>query len=148
MNGRVFLDTNIFVYAFDRTAPAKAERAKELIREALAAHKGFVSYQVVQEFLNVALRRFAQPMSPMEAELYMGTVFRPMLAVHSSVSLYSEALRWFGRGGLSWYDALIVAAASEARCDLLLTEDLQHGQRYESLHIVNPFLPQGSSASG
>ena len=57
----------------------------------MATRKGMVSYQVVQEFFNVALRRFAQPMTVAEAEQYLGTVFRPLLAVQSSQALYSEA---------------------------------------------------------
>jgi predicted nucleic acid-binding protein len=140
MNDRVFLDTNIFVYSFDQSAPRKAATAERLIREAVASHKGVVSYQVVQEFFNVALRRFARPMQTSEAEQYLGTVFRPLLAIHSSAALYSEALRMQSRGGLSWYDSLIVSAAAQAGCDVLLTEDLQDGRRFGSLRIANPFL--------
>ncbi len=93
MNARFFLDTNIFVYSFDRASEAKVQRATQLIQQAVATRKGIVSYQVVQEFFNVALRRFLQPMSAAEAEQYLGTVFRPLLAVQSSQALYSEALR-------------------------------------------------------
>lgn len=140
MNGRFFLDTNVFVYSFDASAPAKARRATELIRRAVATGKGIVSYQVVQEFFNVALRRFAQPMTVAEAERYLATVFRPLLAVHASQSLYLEALRLCERYRLSWYDALIVAAAIEGQSSLLLSEDLQHGQRFDDLRVQNPFL--------
>lgn len=140
MKGRFFLDTNIFVYSFDKSAPAKARRAKQLIRQAVAARTGIVSYQVAQEFFNVALRRFAQPMTALEAEQYLATVFVPLMSVHSSPALYGEALRLSGRHGLSWYDALIVAAALEGRCSVLYSEDLQHGQRFGDLHIQNPFL--------
>ena len=78
-------------------------------------------------------------MHPADAEQYLGTVFRPLLAVHSSQALYAEALRLHAQSGLSWYDSLIVAAALQAQCDLLFTEDLQHGQRFGALQIVNPF---------
>ncbi len=140
MSDRFFLDTNIFVYAFDRTATAKSRKAHELIRQALTTQKGVVSYQVVQEFFNVALRRFTPPMSVAEAEQYFSAAFRPLLAVHSSPALYWQALQLHAGSNLSWYDSLIVAAALEARCDLLLTEDLQHGQRFGSLQVKNPFL--------
>jgi len=139
MNGRFFLDTNIFVYSFDRDSAEKARRATQLIREAVATRKGMVSYQVVQEFFNVALRRFAQPMTTAEAEQYLVTVFRPLLAVQSSPALYSEALRLTGKHRLSWYDSLIVAAATEARCSLLYSEDLQTGRQFGDLRIENPF---------
>jgi predicted nucleic acid-binding protein len=140
MSGRFFLDTNIFVYSFDLSSAAKARKATELIREALSTQKGVISYQVVQEFFNVALRRFSQPMQTADAEQYLSTVFRPLLAIHSSQALYAEALHLHAQSGLSWYDALIVSGANQARCDLLFTEDLQHGQRFGTLQVRNPFL--------
>jgi len=140
MSDRFFLDTNIFVYSFDQSATAKARKAAQLIRKALTTQKGVISYQVVQEFFNVALRRFSQPMQAADAEQYLGTVFRPLLSVHSSQALYAEALHLHAQSGLSWYDSLIVSAALQARCDLLFTEDLQHGQRFGGLRVVNPFL--------
>ena len=140
MSARVFLDTNIFVYAFDPSSPAKQRHAAQLIREAVSTRKGIVSYQVVQEFFNVALRRFARPMTVPEAEQYLSTVFRPLLAVHSSPVLLSEALRLTERHRLSWYDSLIVAAALEGGCGVLYSEDLQHGQRFAQLKVENPFL--------
>ena len=139
MSVRFFLDTNIFVYSFDRSSPAKAQRSTHLIRQAVATRKGIVSYQVVQEFFNVALRRFAQPMTIAEAEQYLGTVFRPLLAVQSSQALYSEALGLKDKHHMSWYDSLIVAAAMEGRCSVLYSEDFQHGQRFADLQIENPF---------
>ena len=139
MNARFFLDTNIFVYSFDRNSAAKAQRATRLIRQAVATRKGIVSYQVVQEFFNVALRRFAHPMTVAEAEQYLGTVFRPLLAVQSSQALCSEALRLKDKHRLSWHDSLIVAAAMEGGCGVLYSEDLQAGQRLGDLQIENPF---------
>src|SRR5208337_1538716 len=141
MNARFFLDTNIFVYSFNRGSAAKAQRSAQLIRQAVATRKGIVSYQVVQEFFNVALRRFAQPMTIAEAEQYLGTVFRPLLAVHSSQALYSEALRLKEKSRLSWYDSLIVAAAIATQCRFLYSEDLQPGRRFGDLQVENPFSP-------
>jgi predicted nucleic acid-binding protein len=140
MSARFFLDTNIFVYSFDPSSPAKQRHATQLIRVAVSTRKGIVSYQVVQEFFNVALRRFAQPMTVLEAEQYLSAVFRPLLAVHSSPALLSEALRLTDRHRLSWYDSLIVAAALEGGCGVLYSEDLQHGQRYGELRVENPFI--------
>lgn len=140
MSDRFFLDTNVFIYSFDRTAPAKARKAEQLIRQAIKTQKGVVSFQVVQEFFNAALRRFQRPLKTREAELYLGTVFRPLLRVQSSIALYSEALRLQEKHMLSWYDSVILAAALQAECDVLFTEDLQHGQQFRNLQIVNPFL--------
>ncbi len=140
MSDRFFLDTNIFVYSFDQAAPVKARRATQLIREALTTQKGVISYQVVQEFFNVALKRFSQPMQAADAGQYLSAVFRPLLAVHSSQALYAEALFLHAQRGLSWYDSLIVSAAIQVRCEILFSEDLQHGQRFGSLEVRNPFL--------
>lgn len=140
MSDRFFLDTNIFVYSFDKRAPKKADRAAKLIRRAIEVGQGIVSYQVVQEFFNVALRRFAEPISGADAEQYLSTTFRPLLAVHSSHGLYSRALQLAREHSLSWYDSLIVASAIEGRCGVLYSEDLQHGQRFGGLRIENPFL--------
>lgn len=140
MSDRFFLDTNIFVYSFDQSTSVKARKAKELIRKALSTQKGIISYQVVQEFFNVALKRFSQPMRLVDAEQYLGTVFRPLLSVHSSQSLYADALRLKAESGLSWYDSLIVSTAIQAQCDFLFTEDLRHGQRFGNLNVENPFL--------
>lgn len=140
MSARFFLDTNIFIYSFDQSDPKKSARAFTLIQSGVATRKGVVSYQVVQEFFNVALRKFAAPMSVIEAEQYLGTVFRPLLAVHSSQAIFSEALQLTHRHRLSWYDSLIVASAIQADCGILYSEDLQHGRRFGTVVIENPFL--------
>ncbi len=140
MSGKFFLDTNIFAYAFDATAPAKAKQAARLVRNAVDTGKGIVSYQVVQEFFSVAFRRFAQPMSVAEAERYLITVFRPLLAIHSSPALYVEAQRITGKHRLSWYDSIIIASALEGHCETLYSEDFQQGREIEGLQIENPFV--------
>ena len=139
MSAKYFLDTNIFVYSLDITAPAKARRAARLIRDGLDSGNGIVSYQVVQEFFSAAFRRFSKPMSAFAAEEYLNTVFRPLLAVHSSPALLVSALQVYAQHHLSWYDSLIVAAAQEVGCSVLYSEDLQHGQRLDGLRIENPF---------
>src|SRR6266700_1855273 len=112
MNGRFFLDTNIFVYSFDASSPKKAAQARKLIRSAIETRGGIVSYQVVQEFFNVALRRFSKPMTGVDAEQYLSTTFRPLLSVHSSQAVYGEALRIGARFQFPCYDSLIM-------CDLI-----------------------------
>ncbi len=139
MSARFFLDTNLFVYTFDGTAPVKAKKSAQLIRRAADTGEGIISYQVVQEFFNVAFRRFARPMSVAEAEQYLITVLRPLLAVHSSPAIYFAALRIAEKHRISWYDSLIVAAALEGQCERLCSEDFQHGRKIEGLRIENPF---------
>jgi predicted nucleic acid-binding protein len=136
---RYFLDTDIFIYMFDGKAFAKAKKAVALVTQAVDSGQGIISYQVAQEFLNVALRHFMQPLTPAEAEQYFLTILKPLLAVHSSPALYLDALRVASRYKLSWYDALIVAAALESQCKTLYSEDLRIGLSIEGLRIENPF---------
>ena len=140
MNGRFFLDTNIFGYCFDRHVPYKQARANELVRKALENRTGVISYQVVQEFINLALRKFDPPMQIVDVQQYATVILRPLLAVPSSMALCQRALLLWDGQQRSWYDALIVAAALEARCAVLYSEDMQHGQRIEGLQVINPFV--------
>jgi predicted nucleic acid-binding protein len=140
MSVKFFLDTNVFIYSLEESTAAKTARARELIARALSTRQGLVSYQVVQEFFNVALRRFENPMQTGEAEQFLTTVFRPLLVVPFSLALCTDALRVFHRYRFPWYDSLIVAGALQAQCGILYTEDFQHGQKLENLEIRNPFL--------
>jgi predicted nucleic acid-binding protein len=140
MSGRFFIDTNILVYAFDFKSPAKAKRASQIIRLAANTGEGIISYQVVQEFFNVAFRRFSEPMTAAEGEQYLTTVLRPLLAINASPALYFKALQILEKHRTSWYDSLIVAAALEGKCEKIYSEDFQHGRKIESLSIENPFL--------
>ncbi len=140
MSGRSFFDTNIFVYDIDAGAPrAKKKTAEDLIRAALTHHQSVVSYQVIQEFLAVAIRKFSSTVTVPHARRYMETVLQPMLAVQSSVDLFQDALEICSRWQLSWYDSLILAAASEAKCTVIYTEGLQHGAKINGVRIENPF---------
>jgi predicted nucleic acid-binding protein len=142
MSGRFFLDTNIFVYEFDLSEPRKSERASDLIRKGIQSKRGVVSYQVVQEFLNVVFKKFARPMPASDAEQYLSSVFRPMLSVHSSPRLFLKAIELKEAHRLAWYDSLIVAAALETDCEILYSENLQAGKKVEGLRIENPFAVQ------
>jgi predicted nucleic acid-binding protein len=93
----------------------------------------------VQEFFNLALRRFSKPMSSVDAEQYSSTIFRPLLSMHSSQALYGEALRIAARFHLPWYGSLIVASAVEGKCGVLYSEGFQDGQQIGSVTLSNPF---------
>ena len=137
---RVFFDTNIVIYCFDTLEPLKQTRAKDLLAHALNSQLGVVSYQVIQEFCNVAIkaRRLQLPQERILA--YINLVLQPMNQVASSPALIEAALKLRGEHGFSFYDSLILASAAQAKCQVLYSEDLQHLQRIGSLQIVNPFL--------
>ena len=87
MSDRYFLDTNILVYSFDGNSPAKQEVARELISVGLTSGKAIISYQVVQEFMNVSTRKFQQPLSYADAEKYFNQVLDPLYEIPSSSDL-------------------------------------------------------------
>ena len=127
-----FFDTNILVYA--QQAGGKADRAR-----ALLAGGGKLSVQVLNEFTAVSRRKQAKDWREItEAISDVLTMVDPprvlTLDLHTSARMLAEDHR------LPFYDALIVAAAIEAGCDTLFSEDMQHGRTYGSLSIVNPFL--------
>jgi len=140
MNVKSFLDTNVIVYAFGQSFPEKAKIARWLITEGAADRQAIISFQVVQEFINVALRGFRLAIVKSDLESFVLTALFPMMAVSSSPSLVIEALRLHDENQLSWYDSLIVAAALQGGCRILYSEDLQHGRRFGDLVIENPFL--------
>ena len=136
---RFFLDTNVIVYSFDSTAPSKQKKARLLIDRALGEQCGVLSWQVIQEFLNVALRKFRKPMGTEDAEEFLRQVLMPLCEVLPSSALYTQALELVSETGYSWYDCLILASAIDAGCKILYSEDLQAGRLVSGLKIVNPF---------
>ncbi|MFQ5627553.1 MAG: PIN domain-containing protein [bacterium] len=140
MNDKYFLDTNIFVYSFDARSPEKQKKAQKLIDEALNTRYGCISTQVVQEFLNVATRKFKEPLSIQDSQHYLTTVLEPLCEIFTSIELYHRTLELAERWQYSFYDSLIIAAALKADCKILYTEDMQDGQMIQELKIVNPFV--------
>ena len=140
MSADHFIDTNVFVYQLERDDARKADVAEQLIQRGIAHSTACISFQVVQECLNTALRKAHTRLSEHEMRGYLDSVLEPLLRVHPSIRLYHAALDIQSRYRFGFYDSLIVAAALEAGCERLYTEDLQHGQRIQELTIQNPFL--------
>jgi predicted nucleic acid-binding protein len=140
MTQRVFFDTNVFLYLLDRQTPRKQAQAETLLRVTAANGTGVTSYQVAQEFLNVATTKLRKQMTPAEALTYLLKLVWPMCEVSPTPTLYANALSIHQRTGWTFYDALIVAAAQAAECTVLYTEDLQDGRIIDGLQIKNPFL--------
>lgn len=140
MSDRFFLDTNIVVYAFDRAAPAKVAIANQLIEKALTTQNGVISYQVIQEFLNVALHKFKTPITIEDAHTYLEEVLLPLCEVTPSGSLYHTALHIRTETKYSFYDSVMLAAALESKCAIFYSEDLETNRKINTLTIRNPFL--------
>ena len=140
MNGKYFIDTNIFIYSFDRDQPAKQKKSMELIQEGLGTGIGIISTQVIQEFLNVATRKFTVPMKLEDSKSYLRLVLNPLCQVYPDLALYESGLDFQAETGYSFFDSLILAAAIRGGCDFLYTEDMQDGQAIHSVMIKNPFI--------
>lgn len=132
MPGKAFIDTNVVIYALGPDS-TKAQLAAPLF-----SVRPSISTQVLSETANVAAKRLGLPTSEIRKLL---TVLEFMCRVEIVLpSTMHLALSIAERYGLSWYDSLIVAAALDAGCDTLYTENLQHGQVIENrLTITNPF---------
>jgi predicted nucleic acid-binding protein len=137
-----FLDANIFVYLFDETNPGKRAISEKILARALDERSGVISFQVVQETLNVITTKLKVPAGSNDAQRFLDRVLAPLWRIMPSDRLYSSAIEIQTRYRYSFYDALIIAAALEAGCTRLLSEDMQHGQRIEGMTIENPFLPE------
>jgi predicted nucleic acid-binding protein len=132
MPAKRFFDTNILVYAF------AADDSRSARAESLIAEGGIIGVQVLNEFTNVARRKLRWQWGQIEASLtviddLLGPVAPLTAAIHAGAVVLARD------HGLSVSDALIVAAALDAGCQLLLSEDLQHGQNFGALRVENPF---------
>jgi predicted nucleic acid-binding protein len=133
MNAEVFLDTNVLVYATVTDDPRSA------IAMALLEQGGTISVQVLNEFTNTAIRKLKRSWSDVTVALAAFRLLLPNL-LPITVTMHEAALKIAERDRLSFYDALIVAAALEAGCSTLLSEDMQDGQVFDGrLTIRNPF---------
>ena len=135
-----FLDTNLFVYQLTTENEAKSEIAGKLIREGIRTGQACISFQVVQECLNVMVRHAEITLTTEQARLYLDTSLKPLWRIYPSASLYQRALDVQALHRFSFYDSLIIAAAQESGCRVLYSDGLQHGQQIDSLVIQNPFL--------
>jgi len=140
MSDKYFLDTNIFVYSFDQAQPEKMEKARALIAEALLKGNAVISSQVIQEFLNVATRKFTVPLKLEDAKEYLIKVLNPLCQVYPDLELYQACLDLQREMGYSFYDSLILSAALRSGCNVFFSEDLRAGQYVHSIRIVNPFV--------
>ena len=140
MSADDFLDSNILVYSVDARAPEKMERAHELVGRSLTNGSGCISYQVVQETLNVVAGKLG--MSADNIRRLLDEVLVPLWKVNPTVALYRSAISLRSRHGFSLYDSIIIASALEAGCTRLYSEDLQHGQQIQRLTVLNPFIDE------
>jgi len=139
MSVKYFVDTNILLYAHDKAAGAKHERAKALVEELWRDRTGVVSTQVLQE-LAVNLRRKAgRPLDGKTTRDVVTDYLTWQVIVNGGESIL-EALDIETRYRISFWDALVIQAAQAAGADVLYSEDLSDGQAYGTTRVLNPFV--------
>ena len=138
MSDRVFLDTNVLVYAYDGDAGPKQERAQSILAAAGGSGRYAISSQVLQEFYVTVTRKLERPVSPADAAQAVAALTKLPVVLLDAGSVLAAIQRSQARQ-VSLWDALIVQAAVEGGCARVLTEDLQHGQLIDGLQIENPF---------
>jgi predicted nucleic acid-binding protein len=137
MSDRVFLDTNILVYAQDAAVPEKQSKSREIISQLAESGDGVISTQVMQEFFVAATRKLS--VEPIVAKGVLKT-FAVFEIVQISTDLIHEAIDCSILNQLSFWDSLILAAAASAGCSTVFSEDLNPGETILGLKIRNPFL--------
>ena len=133
-----FLDSNVVIYANDARDPSKQQIALSVIGNAMRSGTGVVSTQVLQEYANVALGKLAQRQDVVLRQL---SILERLQVVSQTPLLVRRAVELRGLYGISFWDASIVAAAESCECHEILSEDLNAGQFYGGVAVVNPFAP-------
>jgi len=141
MNGRrTALDTNILVYAFDPRDPVKRERAAGTLSH--GRMEGYLlGLQVIGEFYAVVTRRkILTPARAVQEIEYLAKAFETFLPTERA---YRDGAREAAGGRFSYWDAVLLISAQEAKCDILLSEDMADGARLGGVTVRNPFGPRG-----
>ncbi len=133
--GKVFLDANILVYAQDQDSPAKRRRSREVIAALAESGSGVISTQVLQEFYVTVTRKLG--VAPLAAKSVLQT-FKIFEIVQASPDLIESAIDCSVLNAISFWDALIVAAAASSGCAIVYSEDLNPGQTIQGVRIENP----------
>ena len=136
---KAFVDTNVLVYAYDRGAGPKHERALSLVEELWKEGNGILSTQVLQEFYVNVRRKAKKPVSIEQAKALIADYLSWDPIVNDGATLL-EAIDVEQRYQLSFWDALIVVAAQKGGASVLFSEDFNHGQKFGSVVVQNPFI--------
>jgi predicted nucleic acid-binding protein len=138
MSGKCFVDTNILIYAHNRSAGAKHQRAAALIEHLWLSGDGVLSTQVLQEFCINVRRKLPRPLSMDDTARVLQQYLHWQIVVNTPASVI-EAMVLESRYAVSFWNALILSAAQAAGVKTMYSEDFSHGQLYGSIRSINPF---------
>ncbi len=132
---KIFIDTNILVYTLDRHDKVKHKRARDVLKRILDIHQPVISTQVLNEFFVVATKKLHADPIVVKNILHN---FKNMEIVNTDLALIEEAIDISVISQLSFWDSLIIAAAEKANCEYVFSEDLNAGQNYRGVALLNP----------
>ena len=138
MNVKVFVDTNILVYAYDLGAGDRHEKAQSLVQQLWQEGNGTLSTQVLQEFYVNVRRKAQRPITVEQARALISDYLAWDPVVNDGAAML-EAIDLEKRYKLSFWDSLIIAAARKGGAAIIFSEDFNHGQSFGSVEVRNPF---------
>jgi predicted nucleic acid-binding protein len=134
---KIFIDTNIFVYSIDQKDPNKRDRARNILKRLVEVHQPVISTQVIKEFYVVASTKLKADSFIIKNIVHN---FRNLEVVNNDLELIEQAIDISTISRLSFWDSLIIAAAEKANCEFVFSEDMNPGQTYRGVMLVNPFV--------
>ena len=134
---KIFIDTNLFVYSIDRKEPPKKDKAREILKKIIESHQPVISTQVIKEFYVVATTKLKADQLIVKNIIHN---FRNMEVVNNDIELIEQAIDISVISQLSFWDSLIIAASEKANCEYVFSEDLNAGQVYRGVMVVDPFV--------
>lgn len=139
MNGRIFLDTNVLVYAYDRSEPEKQQQALTTLDSLVNARAGVISTQVMAEFFVAVTRKIASPLTEAQAYTRLVNYLQALTVVDLTGLVVLEAARGTHDHQFNFWDAQIWAAARLTQISVVFSEDFSPGAVIEGVRFVNPF---------
>jgi len=136
---KIFIDTNILVYTLDQKNIEKRDMARKIVKKVVESHQPVISTQVIKEFYVVASSKLKA--DPIVVKNIIHN-FHNMEIVNNDLDLIEQAIDISILSQLSFWDSLIIAAAEKANCEYVLSEDLNSGQNYRGIKLLNPFIKE------
>ena len=133
---KIFIDTNIFVYTVDKKEDIKQKKARKILKKIVEIHQPVISTQIIKEFYVVAINKLRADHFIVKNIIHN---FKNMEVVNNDLELIEQAIDISVILQITFWDALVVAAAEKANCEFIFSEDLNPGQTYRGVLVINPF---------
>ncbi len=133
---KIFIDTNIFVYTLDKKDEIKQEKARNILKKIVESHQPVISTQVIKEFYVSAITKLKADHFIVKNIIHN---FKNMETVNNDLELIEQAIDISVISQISFWDSLIIAAAEKSNCEFVFSEDLNSGQTYRGVMVINPF---------